>query len=1042
MPDWVQPALARWMAVMAGAVVAWLPSTGPFVALIALLGGRRHLRGRDALWWLAAFSLGVPWLVSGHAAEAGLTVVQVLAAWLLFRAAEGARPLMKDERLLRDVGTGLILGLVGVTLGGIARIEIVDFEALYRFTQVIAWREHPTLFAHTVLTLSLLVAITVDGPRRRGLALGIGAVGVLVTGALEAVIAWVLVAAVLAASQPTRTARLAHAALVAAVVVTVAGAGSVLGLGRTGFLVDLERDPSWPNLLQGTEVPTGDWWHALGVAVSVSTARLDGADRVAYTVVKQDDRSWSRLQQMARLDPGTSTVSVYLRPEQGTRPGIDLWGRVGMDEEPQEFNAHATLRDGALVSSVRGPIEVRDARILELDPNASDPGWVRIALTVAHEGASQAWYVGVTPNRVTSPDGRATFAGLQVERGDEAGPYVPAPSRRGLDLRTARVHVWSDAVQAIRASAWFGWGPSGMARSLQTLRPWEVEQRPLPAHAHNAFLDAWLERGPLGLAGIVLLFLALASSALRRRDGVVLAVIAAVVLINLFDSTLLYGGVLYPLAALLGWSSGAHRLASRPYAATHVSGVRLGLAIGDLAAAWAGLAVSLVLGAWLDARPGWGAEWLAPQGVLLYGLVLWPLFMLREGLHPGYGTSPPNELRRTVRAGATAGGIMILATRLFPDALGVPIANAIVWATTTTLLLPMARGLTKRLLLALGAWGRPVVVIGAGAAVLRVTRALQRRRLDGLHPVGVFSDDPTVGEPTPDGGRAVAGVPLRGGVADAVRYARSERVQHAIVASPEADPASLQALIEDLTRAFPRVQFLPDLATLPSHGVIATDLDHLLALELRVGLLDAGNRAVKRALDLAMVAVAGLVAVPLMLLLALAIRADSPGAAFFWQERIGRGGRRFRMLKFRTMVHDADAVLTELLARDPSARDEWLRRQKLERDPRVTRVGRWLRRSSLDELPQVWNVLRGEMSLVGPRPIVEAEVAHYGRDFEAFAAVPPGITGYWQVSGRSRVAYPERVEYDTYYVRNWSIWLDLVILARTVGVVLRREGAF
>jgi hypothetical protein len=128
--------------------------------------------------------------------------------------------------------------------------------------------------------------------------------------------------------------------------------------------------------------------------------------------------------------------------------------------------------------------------------------------------------------------------------------------------------------------------------------------------------------------------------------------------------------------------------------------------------------------------------------------------------------------------------------------------------------------------------------------------------------------------------------------------------------------------------------------------------------------------------------------------------------------------------------------------RDPAARAEWASHQKLRFDPRVTRVGRFLRRTSLDELPQLWNVLRGEMSLVGPRPIVEAEAHHYGANLETFTAVPPGISGYWQVSGRSRVGYPERVDFDLYYVRNWSVWLDLVILARTLGVVVRREGAY
>jgi lipopolysaccharide/colanic/teichoic acid biosynthesis glycosyltransferase len=142
------------------------------------------------------------------------------------------------------------------------------------------------------------------------------------------------------------------------------------------------------------------------------------------------------------------------------------------------------------------------------------------------------------------------------------------------------------------------------------------------------------------------------------------------------------------------------------------------------------------------------------------------------------------------------------------------------------------------------------------------------------------------------------------------------------------------------------------------------------------------------------------------------------------------------------MVPDADAVLTKYLETHPELKEEWLRDQKLRNDPRITRTGRFLRKTSLDELPQLWNVLRGEMSLVGPRPIVEAEIERYGANFALYTRVLPGLTGLWQVSGRNDTTYPERVALDSYYVRNWSVWLDLYILARTVWVVLAGKGAY
>ena len=180
---------------------------------------------------------------------------------------------------------------------------------------------------------------------------------------------------------------------------------------------------------------------------------------------------------------------------------------------------------------------------------------------------------------------------------------------------------------------------------------------------------------------------------------------------------------------------------------------------------------------------------------------------------------------------------------------------------------------------------------------------------------------------------------------------------------------------------------------------------------------------------------------PLMVVLALAVRCEG-GPALFGQWRIGACGRAFRCWKFRSMAPDAEAVLARMLAEDPATRAEWARDFKLKNDPRVTRLGRFLRRSSLDELPQLVNVLRGEMSLVGPRPIVAAEIERYGAAFEAYRACKPGITGLWQVSGRNDLDYAARVALDQRYAHSWSLAGDLMILMRTLSVVARRRGAY
>jgi exopolysaccharide production protein ExoY len=201
------------------------------------------------------------------------------------------------------------------------------------------------------------------------------------------------------------------------------------------------------------------------------------------------------------------------------------------------------------------------------------------------------------------------------------------------------------------------------------------------------------------------------------------------------------------------------------------------------------------------------------------------------------------------------------------------------------------------------------------------------------------------------------------------------------------------------------------------------------------------ERIAKRAMDILGALLFFLVCGPFYLLVALSVRVSMGRPVHFGQVRLGEGGRRFRFYKFRSMVHDSDTVLDQFLSQNDMARTEWDTFQKLEKDPRVTPTGQWIRKLSLDELPQFWNVLKGDMSLVGPRPCMERQRTLYGRDWEHYCAMRPGITGLWQVSGRNRLPYARRVELDAYYVNNWSLWLDLKILLKTVVVVCTGDGS-
>lgn len=198
---------------------------------------------------------------------------------------------------------------------------------------------------------------------------------------------------------------------------------------------------------------------------------------------------------------------------------------------------------------------------------------------------------------------------------------------------------------------------------------------------------------------------------------------------------------------------------------------------------------------------------------------------------------------------------------------------------------------------------------------------------------------------------------------------------------------------------------------------------------------------VKRGFDLTAGILLLFLLAPLMLLIAALVRAGDGGPALFKQPRVGRGGKSFRCWKFRTMACNADEALQALLATDPAAAKEWAESQKLTRDPRITPVGAFLRRSSLDELPQLFNIIAGEMSFVGPRPIVAAERERYGEAFNHCFSVPPGLTGLWQISGRSDCSYATRISLDSQYASEWHLMLDAKILVKTVPAVLMQRGS-
>jgi Undecaprenyl-phosphate galactose phosphotransferase WbaP len=420
---------------------------------------------------------------------------------------------------------------------------------------------------------------------------------------------------------------------------------------------------------------------------------------------------------------------------------------------------------------------------------------------------------------------------------------------------------------------------------------------------------------------------------------------------------------------------------------------------------------------------------------------LWPfvgVFLLAytaAELYPAVGLSPVDELRRVCLY--TTFTYLVLGAGLFLTRESETYSRGVfllAWVMSLAMVL-LGRLLARQIFARYPWWGYQVLVLGAGRTGELVVKTLKNQPNFGFKPVAVLDDRPPPVE-------SLAGVPILGPLSMAPQLARRHDIHYAIVAMPGVKREKLLRLLEQYGRTFPHLLMIPDLFGVASLWVSSKDLGGILGLEIRQQLLLPGPRLMKTLLDLGLTVIVGILLLPLLVAIALVVRLDSPGPLFYGHHRLGQNSVPFKAWKFRTMVPNADQVLEQYFEANPSLRSQWSRDHKLRYDPRITRIGQFLRRTSLDELPQLWNVLRGEMSLVGPRPIVEEEIFRYAEKYGLYTKVLPGITGLWQVSGRNNVSYDERVNLDAYYVRNWSVWLDIYILLRTIWVVVTCDGAY
>jgi Undecaprenyl-phosphate galactose phosphotransferase WbaP len=458
----------------------------------------------------------------------------------------------------------------------------------------------------------------------------------------------------------------------------------------------------------------------------------------------------------------------------------------------------------------------------------------------------------------------------------------------------------------------------------------------------------------------------------------------------------------------------------------------LALALAD-AAAWlaaTGLVVLFRMAVWGPSALFWGL-WLTGLG--------WLLFRFAAGLYPPVGISQPEELKRSFRTTVAAALVHFAMLYGQQELSGPRLAGLGVWFMVVPLAY-FARSVAKLLLLRRGLYGDPFVVIGTGEKAARAIREMRANPELGLLPVAAFAVGPG------RAGGSVEGVPVLGPVEAAAGYPFPYPVSRALVAlgRHEADFDRVEAIATGLARSFWRLHVMADLAAPTTMWAETRTIGPYLALEMRHARFSGRQKRVKRAFDLAVAVPVLTLAAPFVAVAALAVKAASPGPAFYSQTREGPGGRPIRIWKLRTMVVDADRRLAEHLAADPAARHEWERTLKLRNDPRVIPgVGAFLRKSSVDELPQLWTVIQGGMSLVGPRVMPVHEVNRYTEAGRALRRdVPPGLTGFWQIMYRNNSDLRIREIADSHYVNNWSVWLDAWILLRTVRVVLFGSGAY
>ncbi len=352
-------------------------------------------------------------------------------------------------------------------------------------------------------------------------------------------------------------------------------------------------------------------------------------------------------------------------------------------------------------------------------------------------------------------------------------------------------------------------------------------------------------------------------------------------------------------------------------------------------------------------------------------------------------------------------------------------------------LFPLFRFLTKTLLVKFNLWKKNLLIIGVMQTALLVLKCIQKNKTMGYEVLGFLDDDPA------KIGKTYGGVKVLGPISEQENIAKTYGSKDIMVSTPTLPREKLKELLVKCEIISESLWLIPRTGDFITEGVEINPLGEVFVLRIKRNLTKPWNILLKNLFDITLTIILIIFTLPLMFVISLAIKLNSKGPVLFIQERLGQREKPFNLFKFRSMYINSNQLLSEYLEENPESKEEWRKYKKLKNyDPRITKVGRFLRKYSLDEFPQLFNIIQGKMSLVGPRPYLLEELEGKESFKHTVSRVKPGITGFWQTSGRSELHFDKRIALDEFYIRNWSSWLDMTILMKSIKIWLSGKGAY